>query len=296
MPFRLDNNDQIVDDVTAKFLASRSSLSSSLLPDRLYVVGICLLGIYILLVLRGLLPLRLIDPRWQLSAGSSLIDNAPIALVAAVIMHFVCYLSPTSDTYRKNVAVISRLAILASFGFLLLIPLRVYSIWSIWQQSTINQTRQISLATQRLDRFRHEIRLSKSKEDLISRLRSLKAPPLPSSSDKQTFSQIKTKLNKALEDTQAIIINRSPKSNSRLGSNFFLSNLRTILSGIVFAIGFAAVAQRPKSPNIFLNDVIAFFTNKQVLQFRRQSKIEHEQMDEYINQLSSSVDSDKDNS
>ena len=49
---------------------------------------------FVVSVVAGALPPQLLDPLWQLRLASSLIDNAPVALLGLGLVHLQAYLSP----------------------------------------------------------------------------------------------------------------------------------------------------------------------------------------------------------
>ena len=226
------------------------------LARRLSVFGLCLLLAYVLLILRGALPLQLINPAWQVAVSTALIDNAAIALVGLAIVHFAHYLDPDNERLQWLTSWVARLAILAALGFLLLIPLRAYDTWALLQQMAHGQNRQVAQAIGRLDRFRQVIQLSASKDDLQSRLRAIQAPPLSPSLQAQSLAVIKQELSGSLQKAQAVLERNRKPPNQKARSGLLIGNLRAMLTALIYAIAFAAGGQRPKSQMNFLEDVL----------------------------------------
>jgi hypothetical protein len=54
---------------------------------RFYLVALALLAFFALTILNGALPLRLLDPTWQLSLIQLLLSQAFLPLIALVLLH-----------------------------------------------------------------------------------------------------------------------------------------------------------------------------------------------------------------
>lgn len=90
------------------------------------------LGLFLwyLLAALSLLPPRLFDPLWQQRASTTLMAAAPLPLAGLLLIQFGGLLDPANRRLQRLWRPLGNLALLASAGFLLLIPLQLYGAWS----------------------------------------------------------------------------------------------------------------------------------------------------------------------
>jgi len=230
------------------------------LASRLNVFGICLLLAYLLLVAAASLPLQILNPSWQLGLSTALVDNAAIALVGVALLQIAAFLDPEDERLQQRVAWVARLAILASLGFLLLIPLRAYNLFTVSDVAGNVQERRLSQASTRLNQLRDAVRGAASKEELGSRLKALNAPALPPAIEAKPLEAIRADMNRSFERMEAALQQRRQQSRQpRPGTrtNLVVANLRQMLTALVFAVAFAAAGQRFSSPFTFLDDLLS---------------------------------------
>jgi len=229
-----------------------------LLASRFQVFGCCLLLAYGLLVIRAALPVQLLNPAWQVAATSVLVDQAPIALVGLALLYLAEFLDPDNFRLQARVAWMGRLAILASLGFLLLVPLRAYNIWSLPRAVDSAQERRIDNASARLDRMRRAVRTASSKEDLTAQWRELSIPALPAALQAQPLPVIRAQLNRTFTQMEASLEQQRQQVQSKNAptQTMALANGRQMLASLFYALAFAAGGQRSRSPFSFLDDLL----------------------------------------
>lgn len=83
-----------------------------------------LLGIFLVAVVVGSWPPKIMDPQWQLGLTADLINNGSLALVGALLTPLALAFNPGSDRLRARRNTFRQWALAASIGFLLLIPLQ----------------------------------------------------------------------------------------------------------------------------------------------------------------------------
>lgn len=141
---------------------------------RFYLVALALLAFFALTILNGALPLRLLDPTWQLSLIQLLLSQAFLPLIALVLLHLAVVLNPDSPRLRSRRNRYTRFALPAALGFLLLIPLQLGATWAtLNQQNTRGQEQQRLQGQAVIGQLRQAISAATSHQDLASRLASL---------------------------------------------------------------------------------------------------------------------------
>jgi hypothetical protein len=236
------------------------SIARIKLARRLYVVGICLLLVYLSVVARGVL--QSLNPAFQVDLLEALIDNGPIALLGIVLPHLAAFLNPDDEKLQKRVAWLARLSVLASLGFLLLIPLRAYNVFTLLDLAGNAQELRIDQASTRLNQLRDAVRAASSKQDLTSRLKALNMPALPPDLEDKPLPAIRANLNGSFDRMLAAQELRR-KQSSQLTPvarvNQLFSNVRQMIASAIFAVAFAATGQQSKSQLSFLDDLLRGF-------------------------------------
>lgn len=230
-----------------------------LLSSRFDVFGCCLLLAYALLVIRGAVPVQLLNPAWQVASTSVLVDQAPIALVGLSLLYLAGFLDPKNLRLQARVAWVGRLAILASLGFLLLIPLRSYNIWSLPRAVDSAQERRIDNASAQLERMRNAVRTASSQADLAAKWKELSIPALPANLQAQPLPVIRAEMNRTFTQMEAALEQqRQQVQRKRVPTqNLALANGRQMLASLLYAVAFAAGGQSSRSRSTFLDDLLS---------------------------------------
>lgn len=137
--------------VAARHLSGRvivCMVPSSRTADRelagiLQGISVGLLLVYLVSELKLLLPPALLQPAWQLRAGEALRSTAPLPLVAGALLLLAQRFDAGAAGLGRRVVLVRRLAIAASLGFLLLIPLQISAGLRQLSQNTAVEARQL---------------------------------------------------------------------------------------------------------------------------------------------------------
>jgi len=218
------------------------------------------MAVYLISVLAFILPPRLLDPLWQLSSIKIAVEAAPLPLLGLALLHLAAYLSPANLGLQRRRGALARLAILASLGFLLIVPLQGHAVWTAYRRSNSVANQQQASATERAGAVRQAIEQATSVEDLQKRLQALQRPDLRITLDPSRFPsiplpqlkrQLLSRLDQAEGQFKASVAPIDPATSERITRE----TLRVMVSSIAFAIAFAALAQRKNSPVPFLVEV-----------------------------------------
>ncbi|MCP9785411.1 hypothetical protein [Cyanobium sp. N5-Cardenillas] len=203
--------------------------------------AILLFVLFLMGIIGSAWPVRLIDPLWLQSVGDKLLASGPIAMVGAVLLLLAKILDPQSAPIGNRVTLLRRLSFWIAFGFLLLIPLQIYSGISLLRQFRANDTRELNayIATTRA------IESARSYDDILKAMRLLpgQAPALPASID-VPLEVVKTKLSNDLNP----FIKRYQNSSDALGmkrlNDWFVQLARNVIAALLLFFSFAAIGKR----------------------------------------------------
>jgi hypothetical protein len=205
----------------------------------------CLLAVFLAAALAALLPIRFTDPTWQLGVISSLVNNGGFALISLVLLHFASHLEPGVGRWQARCTTFRNLAIAATLGFLLLVPLQGFATWralSFVQADAAQQRRQVA---QRFDALREAIRSAPTLEDLQGRLRQLGGPALQAVDPGQPLPQLRQQVLEALQQAETNVQAQLPALEPGRVWGSIKESVRVVVSALAFAFAFGAAARRP---------------------------------------------------
>jgi hypothetical protein len=176
----------------------------------------------LLALVSGAFPLAVSSPIWWLRLGDSLVNLAPVLLLAVILLRFASFtLNPDAGEARltltrQTVQLASRWALV----FALLVPLQLISFGSLWFASGVKLSDQFNQATTELAALRNRLNAASSEAELqqiqSSTIPGLLPPLMPGS-----IAQQKAQLTEALD------LNRS-----RLQANLNRQRTSTVVNSI----------------------------------------------------------------
>ena len=153
--------------------------------DILQWVAIALFIVFMAILLAAMLPLELLDSRWQVRLISALLGSSSLPLIGVVLMLLANYLDDGFSPFGANIRLLRRLAGSAAIGFLLLIPLQINAGSRLLNQQSGNEVGQLKVlqgAAEALRSANNEVELKNALRQLPgapSNLNSPLAAPLP---------------------------------------------------------------------------------------------------------------------
>ena len=203
--------------------------------------AILLFVLFLIGILGSAWPVRLVNPLWLQSVGDKLLASGPIAMVGAVLLLLAKLLDPESAPIDRRVALLRRLSFWIAFGFLLLIPLQIYSGISLLRQFRANDTRELNayIATTRA------IESARSYDDILRAMRLLpgQAPALPASID-VPLDVVKTKLSNDLNPFIKRYQNEADAMGMKRLNDWFVQLARNVIAALLLFFSFAAIGKR----------------------------------------------------
>jgi hypothetical protein len=199
--------------------------------------------------LAAMLPIRITDPNWQLGVISSLVDNGGFALIGLVLLHFASHLEPANGPWKARCITFRQLAIAATLGFLLVVPLQAFAIWKAKTASEAVTTVQQRQVAQRFKALREAIRTAPTVGDLQGRLRQLGGPTLQAADLGQPLPQLRQQLLVALQQAETTVRAQIPEIDPERMWGFMKDSVRVMVSALAFAFAFGTAARRPGAPH-----------------------------------------------
>ena len=141
--------------------------------DILQWAALALFVVFLAILLAAMLPLQILDSRWQVRVISALLGSASLPLMGVVLMMLSNYLDDGVSPFGSKIALLRRLAGFAAIGFLLLIPLQITAGSRLLNQQSGNEVGQLKV----LQRSADAIRSATNEADLKNALRQLPGAP-----------------------------------------------------------------------------------------------------------------------
>jgi len=146
--------------------------------DILQWVALALFIVFLAILLAAILPLQILDSRWQVRVISALLGSSSLPLIGVVLILFSNFLDENVSPVGSKISLLRRLSGFAAIGFLLLIPLQITAGSRLLNQQSGNEVTQLKV----LQRAADAIRSSNNEADLKNALRQL--PGAPSNLDR----------------------------------------------------------------------------------------------------------------
>lgn len=212
----------------------------------LFRVGVALLVVFVILMLAAVFPLKIIDPGWQLRVIRSLVNNGTIAVLGLVSISLAPVIFPSEKLKRRRLK-IANFAVVASIGYLLILPLQGVAIWQGLSTFNNAQSRQFQAAKEKIEQIRKAVNDSNNTAELQKRLQALPGPGLPPLNTNAPIEVVRPQLLSLLDTAQGQLKQRSAGAGlttERL-QQVIQESIRVGLSALVFATAFACGAVWP---------------------------------------------------
>lgn len=238
-------------------MTSRAPETSQVLLARiLSAASSCLLVVFLAAALAALLPIRFTDPTWQLGVTSSLVNNGGFALISLVLLHFAAYLESANGRWQARCITFRQLAIAATLGFLLVVPLQAFATWRAIAASEAATTFRQRQVTETFGALREVIRTAPTLGDLQARLRRLNGPALQSADLAQPLPQLRQQLLVALQQAESTLQAQLPASDPERTWGTIKDSARVVVSALAFAFAFGAAACLPGASHSFWEGLV----------------------------------------
>ena len=214
-------------------------------------LGFALILLFLLNIIGSFLPPQLLDPTWQLTLASNLIDNGAYPLLGFFLVVLAAYIDPDNAALERRQARLRVLACWLAIAYLLLAPLQGLVFLRGFSQAGSGLRQQTQRSHEAIVNLRSAISTSGSFSELQARLRQLQAPSLPPDASNLPLRQLKTSLIDQLEASDnALKQNLRQPLVSKLWPTL-QKTLRNMVAALVLGLGFASIGT-PKGSSLTL--------------------------------------------
>lgn len=198
------------------------------------------------IVLNMLLPAALLNPAWLMRLATGLIGNAYLPLIGLILVHIAVFLNPKSSL-ENLCSSLAKWAVIASLGFLLLLPLQVWASWSLIQQNFSSVDKGKPAADEPLAAMEKAIREAPDATTLQTQLTILRGPAITPQDMRRPLPELKEILLSSLQQARSNLLRKARSTPDPRGWVLVQDVVRFSIGALGYAIGFAAFAQRSNS-------------------------------------------------
>jgi hypothetical protein len=200
--------------------------------------------LFALLVLGSLFPFQPFDAAWQIRVGAVLVNAATLPLLALVLLQLARHLEPRDPRISKRQERFAQLAIAASLGFLLLVPLQISAGLRLQSSGSAVQRSRLGRAERQLAALRQAVAQAGSNTDLGARFQALSGPALAPADLALPLPVLKAQAALALDQAQAQLARQRAALPATDPLRQLPELLRSAGAWLALAGGFAIFARR----------------------------------------------------
>jgi hypothetical protein len=195
----------------------------------------------------AMLPLRLLEPAWQLRVTSQLLTTTPFVLLGCALFCVVDLLSKNSirTPGKRSLRIIHKTALYVAIGFFLLIPLQVNASWAQLRQADSETQKTLRGLQQRVE----AVRAASSVVELQKLAQGLPQDWQPSSN--QSLALSRGQLLARIEPQVALIRTQAAQRRSAAVDKATQTLLRDCAISFLYGYAFLALHQRRPMPEDF---------------------------------------------
>ncbi|MEB3316684.1 MAG: hypothetical protein VKO39_00860 [Cyanobacteriota bacterium] len=201
--------------------------------------SLCLFALFLIHLLPVLVESNPMQPEWQGQFVETVERQGIFAFLGFVLLHLASFLNPKKQRLRQRLRLVRHLAVIATAGFLLLIPLQLASSLQSFRTLQIKQDDQAAQVT-KLMQIRESILRAENSKDLHLRLLAFSEPGLSEAQKAKDFQDLRKDLLAENDDRQ-FLLTKSIKEQTSYYSPLTLLISR-VLSLLAWATAFAAGA------------------------------------------------------
>lgn len=202
------------------------------------VGSLCLFALFLLHLFPLLVESKPMQAAWQGLVVERLGQEGILAFMGFILLHLAVLLNPRKQPLRHRLRLVRHLALLASLGYLLLIPLQLASSFHAFTAVHVERNQKGSQLTQLME-MRELIIKSKSDKDLDRQLKSRQESGLSPVQKTKDFADLQRDLISENDSQQALL---APKSNDSRQLSVLTLMISQVGSALMWAVAFAAGA------------------------------------------------------
>jgi len=204
-------------------------------------IGLIGIGLGLVALVFNSLPVRLLDPAWQLQFAAAFTSAGFFLLIGTLLVCTADAFHVASESPNKQVKGIRKLCTWLAILYLVLIPVQLYAGVRVLQQKSSEDGRPLA----QWQKLKRQIEATTNEQELRTLLAKLPQPVnLPAKLD-QPFVAFKNGIIEQSDSRFNALAYQAEQTRSKRVQGFIVEATNNCLRSLLFAAGFAAFA-RPK--------------------------------------------------
>jgi hypothetical protein len=214
------------------------------------------LAVFLINLLSGALPLKLLDPQWQLKVILLVIANVSFPLMGFMLLCLAPEIDPAVVSLRRWRRRSQSLAVGVVLLLLLIIPLQSFATWRLIRQAETAQVAQLRRDQRQFRALEEAIQGATTTADLQRRLQVLEGPVLGREDQGRPLAEVRRRLLQALELARVNNRNQLARVPLEEVGALVANTIQISATALVLALCFAAGARRPGSRTSLLEELL----------------------------------------
>jgi hypothetical protein len=222
------------------------------------IVGVVSIGLGLVVLVFASLPVRLMDPVWQLQLSGAMTAAGFSLLIGVLLVCTAGALPVSAQPVHDNVKLLRNICTWVAVAYLVLIPVQLYAGVRVLQK----QSRDDAKPQAGWRRFKKQLEAVSNEQELRTLLGQLPQPiNLPPKLD-QPFPALKESIIAQADSRFNALKYQTDQASSQRLQGFISEGANNTLKSLLLATGFAAMAQgKPGGPTL-LDRALGLFGNK----------------------------------
>jgi hypothetical protein len=222
------------------------------------VVGLISIGLGLVMLVFSSLPVRVMDPAWQLQLSGALTGAGFSLLIGTLLICTASAFSGASKPTHGNVKLLRNICTWVAILYLVLIPIQLYAGVRVLQQKSSEEGR-----TQAAwKKFKRQLEATSSEQELRALLGKLAQPINLPPKLNQPFLAFKQTIVAQADSRFNALIFQTDQARAKRLQDFIGEAANNCLKSLLFATGFAAFAQGREGDPTLLEKAQGLFGNK----------------------------------
>ena len=206
--------------------------------------GYGLLVLSILDLIDTFVPLRLMDPLWQFETLGKLVERVPVPLLGLVLIFYGAR-NQREKWERSLLKILSWAALLAGIGYLLFVPLGMFSTFQLNSYTENQLKQQISQGMTQVDVIKGQLQGVQTQEQMQALLSRIQGLP-PEIKESQSLGESKQKLANFITQSTRQSINQLNQSYFQRRLELIKQSVKWNLGSLVSGVLFVGIWQMTK--------------------------------------------------
>lgn len=222
------------------------------------VVGLISIGLGLLALVFGSLPVRLLAPAWQLQLSGALTGAGFSLLIGTLLICTASAFPGASQPTHGNVKLLRKICTWVAILYLVLIPIQLYAGMRVLQQKSSEEGR-----TQAAwKKFKRQLEATNSEQELRDMLGKLSQPINLPPKLNQPFLSFKQTIVAQADSRFNALAFQTDRARAKRLQDFIEEAANNCIKSLLLAAGFAAFAQGREGDPTLLDKALGLFGNK----------------------------------